>query len=418
MRQADTAPPAGEPPGSGSWGHLAPATRAVRVGQRQDVSDQHSEALVLTSSYEFADAEDAAEKFAGRRAGNVYVRFTNPTVRAFEQRMAALEDAEDATAMGSGMASYSAIALAFLQAGDRVLLARGIFGTTTKLFEYYFRKFGIESTSLAVDAPISEWRRNIDERTRLVIVESPTNPVLGVADIRMLAARCRQTGTLLLVDNTLCTPVFQRPHLLGADLVLHSAGKYIDGHGRCGGGVVTGSERLIAELHGVLRTTGPSLSPFNAWTLLKSLESLSVRMRQHQENAEQIVSWLAGHPAVCAVHYTGRPDHPQAELVARQQTGHGGLLSFRVDGDRRHAWRVVDNVRLISNTTNIGDTKTMITHPASTTHGRLSQAQRATAGVTDDLLRISVGFESPEDVIMDLEQALHGAMQIQRAQPA
>lgn len=262
-------------------------TKAVRVGQRQFVDDQHSEALVLTSSYIFDDADDGAEKFAGRRAGNVYVRFTNPTVRGFEERIAALEGAEDAVGTSSGMAAYMAVAIALLKQGDHVMLAEGIFGTTTKLFISHLARFGI-STTIARVSNNAAWATAIRPETKMILVESPTNPLMQVADLRYLAELSRLHSLILLVDNTVCTPIFQSPISLGADLVLHSAGKYIDGQGRCGGGVVAGRKDLIDLIQGVLRTAGPSLSPFNAWIFMKSLETLPIRMQAHSMAAKRV----------------------------------------------------------------------------------------------------------------------------------
>jgi O-succinylhomoserine sulfhydrylase len=389
-------------------GIFGQATHAVRAGHHQYVDDQHSEALVLTSSYAFDDAFDAAEKFAERRPGNVYVRFTNPTVRAFEERIAALEGAPDAVATGSGMAAYLAVSLALLKQGDHVLLAEGIFGTTTKLFLTYLKKFGVSTTVLPV-VDHGAWLTALRPNTRMISVETPTNPLMRVADIGFLAQLARTHDAFLVVDNTLCTPIFQQPHVLGADLVVHSAGKYIDGQGRCGGGVVTGETPLIESARGVLRTVGPSLSPFNAWIFLKSLETLPIRMLAHNEKAAEVAAWLSERDDVDAVHYTGSPTHPQAELVAKQQTGHGGLISFEIRGGQGEAWRFIDGLRLVSNTTNIGDTKSMITHPATTTHGRLPADVRLAAGITPNLVRLSVGLEDTTDLMADLHQALRAA---------
>jgi O-succinylhomoserine sulfhydrylase len=381
------------------------ATRAIRAGAHQFVDDQHSEALVLTSSYTFDDADDAAEKFAERRPGNVYIRFTNPTVRAFEERIAALEGAADAVATGSGMAAYLAISLALLEQGDHVLLAEGIFGTTTKLYQHYLKKFGVATTIVDV-RDNAAWLAAIGPRTKLIVVETPTNPLLRVADLGFLVSTARSHGAYLVVDNTLCTPIFQQPHTIGADLVVHSAGKYLDGQGRCGGGVVTGSGELISAIRGVLRTVGPSMSPFNAWVFVKSLETLPIRMRAHSEKACEVFAWLSDRDDLEAVYFTGDPAHPQAELIAKQQTGHGGLLSFTIRGGRAEAWRFIDNLRLVSNTTNIGDTKSMVTHPATTTHGRLSPQAKAAAGIAPNLVRLSVGLEDTTDLLADLHQAL------------
>lgn len=382
-------------------------TRAVREGQYQDFSDVHSEGLALTASYVFDDAEDAAEKFAGRRPGNVYVRFGNPTTRAFEQRMAALEDAESAVALASGMAAYTGIALGLLRAGDHVVLAEGIFGTTTTLFSSYMRKFGVSSSVVDVTS-LERWQEAIRPNTRLFVVESPTNPLMRVADIRQLSELASAHDILLVVDNTLCTPVYQNPLALGADLVVHSTAKYIDGQGRAGGGVVVGPAELTKPVSDVLRTAGPSPSPFNSWVFLKSLETLPVRMREHSANAQVIAEWLEGHPAVERVYFCGLKSHPQRDLIDSQQTGPGGLISFTVAGGQRDAWGVIDRLELISNTTNIGDTKTMITHPASTTHGRVSPVDKERAGITSNLLRVSTGLEDVGDLMDDLDQALRG----------
>jgi O-succinylhomoserine sulfhydrylase len=391
--------------GDRDWLQYRSATRAIRAGQYQDVGDQHSEALALTSSYVFDDAEDAAERFSGNRPGNVYVRFSNPTTLAFEQRIAAMEGAEDAASVASGMAGYLAIAMALLQADDHVILGAGMFGTTTRLFESYLRKFRVE-VSVAGVADLAEWRALVRPTTRMFVLESPTNPVMQVADIRGLALLAAEAGAVFVVDNTLCTPVYQTPIDLGADLVLHSAAKYIDGQGRCGGGVVVGRRDLIADVRGVLRTMGPSLSPFNAWIFLKGLETLRIRMHEHSRNAQVVAEWLAAHPDVERVFYTGLSTHPQAELVAKQQSGHGGLVSFTVRGGQQRAWQLIDQLKLISNTTNIGDTKSMITHPATTTHGRLSCTQKLAAGIFGNLLRLSVGLEDVQDLIADLDGAL------------
>jgi O-succinylhomoserine sulfhydrylase len=386
-------------------GRRGQATAAIRAGQHQFTDDQHSEALALTSSYTFDDAHDAAEKFAARRPGNVYVRFTNPTVRAFEERLAALEGADDAVGTGSGMAAFVAVSLALLRQGDHVLLAEGMFGTTTKLYLGYLEKFGVTTTVVNVCEPAA-WLGAVRDETKMILVESPTNPVMQVADLRFLAELGKANGALLVVDNTLCTPIFQLPLALGADLVVHSAGKYIDGQGRCGGGVVAGGAELVSAVRGVLRTAGPSLSPFNAWVFLKSLETLPIRMQAHSAHADEINAWLAERDDVGAVHFTGSPTHPQKDLVAAQQSGHGGLLSFELPGGRRESWAFIDGLRLVSNTTNIGDTKSMIAHPATTTHGRLTEAERRSAGVAPNLVRLSVGLEDVRDITADLDQAL------------
>lgn len=389
--------------------HLA--TMAVRVGQSPDLSDIHCEGLALTASYLFEDAEDAAEKFASRRQGNVYIRFHNPTTAAFEQRLAAMEGAEAAIAVGSGMAAYLTIGMALFKAGDHVILGDGMFGTTYRLFGSYLDRFGVASTVVDM-SDLDQCKAAIRPTTVMMVLETPTNPVLQVADLSALAGWAEEHGILLTVDNTLCTPVLQNPISFGADLVVHSAGKYIDGQGRCGGGIVAGGGALIERLRDVLRAAGPSLSPFNSWILLKSLETLPIRMRAHSEHAQKIALRLQAHPAITRVYYTGLPNHPQHDLACAQQTGHGGLISFAVSGDRVQAWRVIDRLELISNTTNIGDTKSMITHPYSTTHGRLPPGQKAEAGITENMLRLSVGLEDPDDVFEDLSRALdHSRLQ-------
>lgn len=309
------------------------------------------------------------------------------------------------------MAAYLAVSLALLQRGDHVLLAEGVFGTTTKLFLGYLEKFGVSTTVLDVTDP-EAWARQVRSDTRMLVVESPTNPLMKVADICALAELAHAHGALLVVDNTICTPVFQQPLLLGADLVLHSAGKYIDGQGRCGGGVIAARKELIAEVNGVLRTLGPSLSPFNAWLLLKSLETLPLRMRAHWEAASRICTWLESHENVAHVHWTGSASHPQKQLVSTQQSGHSGLLSFELPAGQDAAWTFIDNLQLISNTTNIGDTKSMITHPATTTHGRLSEQAKHSAGIGAGLLRLSVGLENTEDLLADLTVALKASAAI------
>lgn len=378
---------------------------AIHAGQHQDFSDIHCEGLALTASYIFDDAEDAAEKFAGRRQGNIYVRFGNQTTSAFEQRIAAMEGAESAVAVASGMAAFGAVGLSLLKSGDHVLLGNGMFGTTPRLFQGYFGKFGVSSTVVDMTDP-RKWRAAFRPETVMVVLETPTNPMMQVADVRSLASQAREHHAYLVVDNTICTPVYQRPLSLGADLVIHSAAKYIDGQGRCGGGVVVGSEQLIKQVGDVLRTMGPSPSPFNSWIFLKSLETLPIRMREHSRNGQRVAEWLAADPRVGSVHYTGLATHPQRALIDSQQSGHGGLLSFTVVGDRESAWSVIDKLAFISVTTNIGDTKSMITHPASTTHGRLSEADLDAAGITQSLLRLSVGLENPQDIIDDLDRAL------------
>ncbi|MEF7614649.1 O-succinylhomoserine sulfhydrylase [Aquincola sp. MAHUQ-54] len=384
------------------------STLAVRVGRQQDLTDVHCEPIALTSAYVFASAAEAAARFSGASPGNVYSRFTNPTVRAFEQRLAAMEGAEDGVAFASGMAAIAAIGHAWLQAGRNVVCSRDVFGTTLGAFRRYFGKFGV-GVRLVDLTSLPQWQAAIDERTALVFVESPSNPVQRVGDIARIARLAHAHGALLVVDNTMLTPIHQLPLGLGADLVLHSAGKYLDGQGRCVAGIVVGRESLMDELRGVLRTMGASLSPMNAWLLLKSLETLRLRVDAIHRAAGQLAQWLQAHPRVGQVHYTGLPTHPQHELALRQQAGHGGVVSFDVGRCQADAWRMMDALKVVAIATNIGETRTMVTHPASTTHGKLSVQDRLEAGIGAQLVRISVGLEDPADLMADLDAALASA---------
>ncbi len=380
-------------------------TLAVRAGQLRTPEGEHSEAIFPTSSYVFSSAAEAAATFGGERRGNVYSRYTNPTVRAFEERLAALEGGELCAATASGMAAIYAVCVAHLEAGDHLICSRAVFGSTNVLLEKYLRKFNVDITyvnPLDMDA----WKGAVRENTRMLFLESPSNPLIEVADIRAIAALSRDAGAMLVVDNCFCTPAAQKPLALGADLVVHAATKYIDGQGRCLGGAVVGSAELIDPVIGVLRSAGPTMSPFNAWVFLKGLETLSLRMKAHSENAQLLAEWLEAHPKVTKVNYCGLPTHPQYELARSQQSLSGGVLSFEVAGGREEAWKVVDATRLISITANLGDTKTTITHPGTTTHGRLTDEQRAEAGISQALVRISVGLEDIEDIKKDLARGL------------
>ncbi|OHC12565.1 MAG: O-succinylhomoserine sulfhydrylase [Pseudomonadales bacterium GWC1_66_9] len=380
-------------------------TLAVRAGQRRTPEGEHGEALFMTSSYVFRSAADAAARFAGEQPGNVYSRYTNPTVRTFEERIAALEGAEQAVAAASGMGAILAMGMSLCSAGDHVLVSRSVFGSTISLFDKYFKRFGIE-----VDYPpladLDAWAAACKSNTKLFIVESPSNPLAELVDIAALAEIAHGKGALLAVDNCFCTPVLQKPLALGADIVIHSATKYIDGQGRCLGGVVAGSAKLMQEVVGFLRTAGPTLSPFNAWLFLKGLETLKVRMLAHCASAQALAEWLEQQPQVARVYYAGLPSHPQHELAKCQQGGFGAVVSFEVKGDRATAWRVIDNTRMISITTNLGDTKTTIAHPATTSHGRLTPEARAAAGISDSLIRVAVGLEDIEDIKADLARGL------------
>ncbi|WP_133860852.1 MULTISPECIES: O-succinylhomoserine sulfhydrylase [Pseudomonas] len=380
-------------------------TLAVRAGQQRSPEGEHGEALFLTSSYVFRTAADAAARFAGEVPGNVYSRYTNPTVRTFETRIAALEGAEQAVATASGMSAILAMVMSLCSAGDHVLVSRSVFGSTISLFEKYFKRFDIE-----VDYPpladLDAWQAACKPNTRLFFVESPSNPLAELVDIAALAEIAHAQGALLAVDNCFCTPALQKPLALGADIVIHSATKYIDGQGRGMGGVVAGRAEQMKEVVGFLRTAGPTLSPFNAWLFLKGLETLKIRMQAHSQTALELARWLEGQPGVERVHYAGLESHPQHGLACRQQSAFGAVVSFEVAGGRDAAWRFIDATRMISITTNLGDTKTTIAHPATTSHGRLSPAERANAGIRDSLIRIAVGLEDLGDLRQDLARGL------------
>lgn len=382
------------------------ATIAIRACEPRSEFREHSASIYATSSFLFDSAEQMAEVFAGHEAGYIYSRFVNPTVRAFEDRLAAMEGGEACVATGSGMGAILSTCLALLKSGDHILASRTIFGSTIGLFDRILGKFGV-TTSFVDPTDLEAWRGGLRDDTRLLFVETPSNPLLRIADIAGLAEIAHGAGALLMVDNCFLTPVMQQPLKLGADLVIHSATKYIDGQGRCVGGAVVGSRAVVGdEVFRFLRTAGVSLSPFNAWVFLKGLETLALRMRAHCDNAAKLAAWLHGHPRVEHVYYLGLPDDPQHELACRQQQGFGGLVSFDVAGGRAAAWHVIDACRLLSVTSNLGDTRTTITHPASTTHARISEEARQAAGIGQGLLRISVGLESLDDIIADLRRGL------------
>jgi len=376
-------------------------TQAVRAGQQRSEHDEHAEALFLTSSYVFNSCEEAAARFSGDESGNVYTRYTNPTVRNFELRLAAMEQAQDCVATSSGMAAIMSVLLAHLKAGDHIVCSRDVFGSTVVLINNFFVKFGVEVSYVGL-TDIPAWQAAIKPNTQLFFLESPSNPLNEVANISALAQLAKQQGIKLAVDNCLCSPALQQPLKFGADLVIHSATKYIDGQGRCLGGAVVGSAELLEPVRGLVRAGGPSMSPFNAWIFLKGLETLSLRMNAHSDNALQVAKWLTEQPWVEAVFYAGLSDHPAHELAKQQQTKFGGVLSFRVTGDKIAAWRFIDSTQLLSLTANLGDAKTTIVHPATTTHGRISQEERDAAGISDNLVRVAVGLEAVEDIIADL----------------
>ena len=387
---------------------LHPETLAIRTGSVRSPFMEHSEAMFLTSSFVFDSAAQAAARFSGAEPGPIYARFTNPTVSMFEARLAALEGAERCVATASGMAAILATVMGLMRAGEHVVASRSIFGSTVQLFSNILGRFGVETTYVSPTDP-EQWRAAVRPNTRLFFLESPSNPLTEVSDIRALATIARAAGAWLAVDNCFCTPVLQRPLELGADIVIHSATKYLDGQGRVLGGAVLGGRELLEGVYTFLRTAGPSLSAFNAWVLLKGLETLPLRMAAHSRNALEIAQWLEMQPGVSRVLYPGLSSHPQHALALSQQSAGGGIVAFEVEGGQAAAWRLIDAVRLMSITANLGDAKTTITHPATTTHSRMTPEQRAAAGIGDGLIRIAVGLEHPEDLKADLAQALRRA---------
>ena len=381
-------------------------TLAVRAGVERSQFNEHSEALYLTSSFVFENAAQAAARFSNAEPGNVYARFTNPTVTAFQTRLAALEGAEACLATASGMAAILSCVMGTLKAGDHIVSSRSVFGATVQLFNNVLGKWGLQ-TSYVSQTDLSAWRAAIQPNTKMFFVETPSNPLTEIADLAGLAEIAKANGILLAVDNCFCTPILQRPIEFGADIVIHSATKYLDGQGRVLGGAVLGRQEMITEnILPFLRTAGPSISPFNAWVCLKGLETLKIRMQAQCSAAAQLANWLAKHPSVARVYYPGLADHPQYELAKRQQSMSGAIVSFDIKGDRDRAWHVIDSTKLLSITANLGDTKSTITHPASTTHGRISAEVRASAGIGEGLLRVAVGLENIEDIKADLTRGL------------
>ncbi len=386
-------------------------TLAVRAGRQPTAEGEHSEPLFLTSSYVFKDAAQAAARFAEEEPGNIYSRFTNSTVRVFEQRLAAMEGAQRCIATASGMSAILSTCLGLLQAGDHIVSSRSVFGTTVNLFNKVLRKFGI-ATSYVPLSDYGAWEAALSANTRLLYLETPSNPLTEIADIQRLADIARRHNCLLVVDNCFCTPALQRPLPLGADVVIHSATKYLDGQGRCIGGAVLGREELLAEnVFPVLKYGGPSMSPFNAWVFLKGLETLGLRMAAHSRNAAQVAEWLTAQPGIEKVYYPGLADHPQHELAQRQQQDFGGIVSFIVSGGKEAAWRLIDHTELFSITANLGDSKSTITHPATTTHNRLTDEEKRQSGIAPGLLRLSIGHEDVADLRDDLQTALSKAQQ-------
>lgn len=378
-------------------------TNAVRAGQLRGPEGEHSEPIFATSSYVFENAAEAAARFSGDTPGNIYSRFTNPTVRTFEERLAAMEGGERCIGTSSGMSAILSTCLGLLKAGDHIVSSRSIFGTTVGLFCNVLSKFGLETTFVDL-TDYEAWEKAITPATRLLFLETPSNPLTEIADIVRLAEIAHKHDCLLVVDNCLCTPILQKPLEYGADIVIHSATKYLDGQGRCIGGAVVGSNDLLGEdIFGFLRTAGTTMSPFNAWVFLKGLETLHIRMKAHCDNGLLLAQWLEQHDKVNKVYYPGLASHPQHQLAKQQQNGFAGLVSFEVKGGKNAAWNVIDSTELFSITANLGDTKSTITHPATTTHHRLTDEQRLEANIKPELVRLSVGLEDVEDLKRDLE---------------
>ncbi len=382
------------------------STLGIRAAELRSEEREHSPAIHATSSFIFSSAAEAAACFAGEKSANIYSRFTNPTVRAFEQRLAAMEGAQTCLATASGMAAVMATCMGLLQSGDHIVASDALFGSTTNFFANQLPRFGIRTTFVPPD-DAAAWENAITADTRLLFVETPSNPLARISDIAAIAGVAHAHDCLLVVDNCFCTPALQRPLTLGADIVTHSATKYLDGQGRCVGGAVAGSEKLVRErIFPFLRNAGPCMSPFNAWVFLKGLETLTLRMRAHSDNALALARWLERQPQVARVHYAGLESHPQHALAARQQSAFGGVVAFEMKGGRDAAWRVIDGTRMISITGNLGDTRTTITHPATTTHGRVERERREAAGITEGLLRVAVGLEDIEDIQADLSRGM------------
>ena len=391
------------------WDELEPETVAVRAGIHRSQFNEHSEALYLTSSFVFKNAAEAAARFSGEDPGMVYSRYTNPTVSALQERLAAMEGAECCIATASGMSAILACIMGLMKSGEHIVASQSLFGATVQLFNNVLGRFGVETTFVR-GTDLAAWSRAIKPNTRILFMETPSNPLTEISDIDAIASIAHARGALLVVDNCFCTPILQRPLELGADVVIHSATKYLDGQGRVLGGAVLGRREVIFEgLNGFLRSGGPTLSPFNAWVILKGLETLGLRMRAHSQSAHELAQWLEDHPKVERVYYPWLSSHPQEGLARRQQKGGGGIVSFDVKGGRDAAWKVIDGTQLISITANLGDTKTTITHPASTTHGRLAPEVRKASGIGEGLLRVAAGLESVGDIKADLARGLSKA---------
>ena len=376
-------------------------TNAVRAGTIRSSQGEHSESLYLTSSFIFESAEEAAERFLNQETGNVYSRFTNPSVKMFEDRLAILEEVEECVATSTGMSAILSCIMSLCKAGDHVIVSRSVFGTTVKLFDNILSEWGLEVSYVSLSSK-DEWQNSLKKNTKLFFVETPSNPLMEVCDIQFLADLAHENKSLLVVDNCFCTPAHQIPARFGADIIIHSATKYLDGQGRCLGGAVLGDSSLMKKVRGFLRSGGTSMSPFNAWVFLKGLETLKIRMDAHSSNANKLAVWLEQNKKVEHVYYPGLDSHPQFELVKKQQNTGGGIVSFKVKGGKSEAWNLINNTKLLSITANLGDTRSTITHPATTTHSRLNQDQRDLAGITDNLIRIAVGLEDIDDIKADI----------------
>ena len=389
-----------------NWNDYSLETQAIRAGVNRTHEDEHSIPIFTTSSYVFKSAEDAALRFTGQIPGNIYSRFTNPTVSAFQERLAYMEKGERCLAFSSGMAAIMAVGMGLLKTGDHVVCSRGVFGNTVLVFQNYFAKFGVETDFVdLIDS--ATWEAAIKPNTRFLFLETPSNPLTEIADISVLADIAHAHNCLLIVDNCFCTPILQKPFEFGADIVIHSATKYIDGQGRCVGGAVIASDEIIEKfIYPYLRTGGATMSPFNAWVFLSGLETLAIRMKAHCDNAFELAKWLEQQPDIAKVHYPGLTSHAQHDLAKRQQSHFGGIVSFELAGGKEQAWNLIDATEMISITANLGDVKTTITHPATTTHGRLTSEARATAGIKDGLVRVSVGLEAIADIKNDLSKGL------------
>ncbi len=394
--------------GDDEYAHWGDDTLAIRAGFERSHYGEHSEPIMATSSYVFESAAEAAKRFGGETEGPIYSRFTNPTVQIFESRLAAMEGGEACIGTASGMAATATLLLGTLQQGDEVVATRNMFGSTVNLFKNFLPRYGI-TVHWADGLAVENWAPLVNSKTKIIYLETPTNPLTQVADISAFAELAHAHKAQLVVDNCFCTPALQKPLQFGADVVIHSATKYLDGQGRCVGGAVVGSAELIEKLTAFMRSAGPCMSPFNAWVFIKGLETLSMRMQRHSQSAAILAQWLDSHPAISCVHYPGLDSHPNKALAAHQQKTPGGILSFEVVGEKAAAWRCIDAVKLCSITGNLGDARTTITHPATTTHGRISAEDRKISGIGDGLVRVAVGLEDVADIQADLEQALASA---------